>query len=185
MLMTLYASSSVILCTRLKVRLLPHAYSLTRMIKRLIDDNKICTRQVPFKMDAGDQALSSSSLKALSQLTTLYYIPSATEEEITAVQKAAYRAFVSTSQRKALRSKVDVVVLTQPIVSGLACSECNIISVCLFRNPRNRKLRVRVKKSCLIFLIIPIIHDKAHPGFRSVVLSVSVQYSDHSSTGHN
>ncbi len=84
-------------------------HSLThtfRMTTRLVVDNKLCKRQVTFKIAADDQPSSSLSAETPSQVTTIYYIPSATEQEIAEVEKAAHRSFMSLSQRRALKSKV-------------------------------------------------------------------------------
>ncbi len=74
------------------------------MITKLIADNKLSSRQVTFTVDASDQ--SSSQDEPITQVTTLFCAPSATKEEISAAQGAAYGAFLSAAHRKALRTKV-------------------------------------------------------------------------------
>lgn len=69
-----------------------------RLIQRLERDGRLCQRHIELKVEVSGSSKTSP--------ITLYFLPSTTEEEITAVHEKALKVFQNTVHRRDLREKV-------------------------------------------------------------------------------
>ena len=81
-----------------------HTHTQThRLVDRLETDCRLFHRQAELKAEVGSTTKTTP--------ITLYFVPSATEEEIAAVQEKALKIFQSVVHRRELKDKVRVCVL--------------------------------------------------------------------------